>query len=56
VLGVTALVGGGLCQLGFEAGGKFGGRLGRIAQPVGGAVIILVALKTLAALAGAGRR
>ncbi|MBO2521897.1 MAG: hypothetical protein CW345_08875 [Firmicutes bacterium] len=56
VLGVTALVGGGLCQLGFEAGSKFGERLGRIAQPVGGAVIILVALKTLAALAGAGRR
>lgn len=50
VLGVMALVGSSLSRLGFEAGSKFGQRLGRIAQPIGGGLIILVALKAIAGL------
>jgi len=50
VLAVMAVVGGSLSRLGFEAGSKFGGILGKIAQPIGGILIILVALKVIAGL------
>ena len=43
VVGVMSVVGGSMCRLGFEAGTKVGRRIGWIAQPLGGGLIILVA-------------
>lgn len=50
VVAVMIVVGSGLCRLGFEAGNKVGTRIGRIAQPLAGALIILVALKAIAGM------
>lgn len=50
VVGVMVVVGGSLCRLGFEAGSKVGRRIGKIAHPLGGALVILVALKAVAGL------
>lgn len=50
VVGVMSVVGGSMCRLGFEAGTKVGRRIGWIAQPLGGGLIILVALKAVVGL------